>query len=191
METMSISAIRDLFVDALLTDDSGHLIFMSVWGRDTALQEFIARLQLPLSENGIRDFRVIGEQSTKTKYVQIPNVDSLEKMSAKTSRNTVFGQLTQLWIYDKLVAQPDRANHRAIMLYQPGDIPNPWPLVRSVCHLPLLDHWRDAFLDRCRRQSWLRDLEGIGIQGVIVEMDDAVEDVITEMIRKRVLTLYP
>ena len=188
MELMSMSVIRDLYIDAVLTDESGHLIFMSVWGRDTALQEFIARLQLPLTENGIRDFRAIGEQSV---YVQIPNVDSLEKTSAKTSRNTVFGQLTQLWIYDKLVAQPDRLNRRAIMLYQPGDIPNPWPLVRSVCHLPLLDHWRDAFLDRCRRQSWLRDLEGIGIQGVIVEMDDAVENVITEMIQNRVLTLQP
>ena len=189
MELMSMSVIRDLYIDAVLTDESGHLIFMSVWGRDTALQEFIARLQLPLADNGIRDFRAIGEKSVK--YVQIPNVDSLDKTSAKTSKSTVFGQLTQLWIYDKLVARPDMVNRRAIMPYQPGDTPDLWPLVRGVCHLPLLDHWRDAFLDRCRRQSWLRDLEGIGIQGVVVEMGDDVDGVITEMIHNHVLTLHP
>lgn len=184
-----MSAIGDLYIDAVLTDETSHLVFMSIWGRDTALQEFIARLQLPLSDNGIRDFRVIGE--TTTKYVQVPNVDLLEKMTTKTSKNTVFGQLTQLWIYNKLVAVPDMVNRRAFMLCKSGHVPDPWPLIKTVCSLPLLDHWRGAFLDHCRKREWLRNIDGIGVHGVAIELGDDVGPAISEMIRSRELTLHP
>ncbi len=189
MDLMKISVIDDLYVDAVLTDESSHLLFLSLWGRDTALQEFMARVQLPASDNGIRDFHVTGVGFDQ--YVQIPSVDALEKTSAKTSRDTVFGQLTQLWIYHQRVSTPDRVNRRAVMLYRPNEQIDPWPTIKSVCHLPLLDHWRDAVVDCCYTRDWLRGLDnGLGVKGALIDLSsDDVEIVITEMIRNYELTL--
>ena len=39
-----ILEMPDLQVDALCTDQDGYLSFLSVWGRDTATQELLARL---------------------------------------------------------------------------------------------------------------------------------------------------
>lgn len=190
MELMKISVIGDLYVDAVLVDESSHLLFLSVWGRDTALQEFLARLQLPASDNGIRDFHVTGRDYDR--YVQIPNVDALDKTTAKTSKATVFGQLTQLWVYHESVASPDKVNRRAVMLYQPGETIDAWPLVQSVCHLPLLDHWRDAILHCCNSRGWMRVLDsGFGVKGLLIELGDDIKPVITEMIHNNELTLLP
>ncbi len=189
MDLMKISVIDDLYVDAVLTDESSHLLFLSLWGRDTALQEFMARVQLPVSDNGIRDFHVTGTGFDQ--YVQIQSVDALEKTSAKTSRDTVFGQLTQLWIYHQRVSSPDRVNRRAVMLYRPDEQIDPWPIVKSVCHLPLLDHWRDTIINCCYSRDWLRCLDnGLGVKGALIDLSsDDVEIVITEMIHNYELTL--
>jgi len=191
MKLLKISAINDVFVDAYLVDDANHLLFLSIWGRDTALQEFIARLSLPVNENGIRDFNVIGDAHER--YVQIPNVDTLDKTTTKTSANTIFGQLTQLWVYSKQAVHPDMVNRRAMMLFRESDNPDPWPVVKTVCHLPLLDHWRESFLDCCRKRQWLRKLEqGFGMSGFLIELgDDSVESAITKMIHNRELMLEP
>jgi len=41
----SIDECPDLMVDGVVLDENDTLIFLSTWGRDTAIQEFIARLQ--------------------------------------------------------------------------------------------------------------------------------------------------
>jgi len=189
MTLLKISAINDCFVDAYLVDDANHLLFLSIWGRDTALQEFIARLSLPVNENGIRDFTVIGDGHER--YVQTPNVDTLDKTTAKTSANTIFGQLAQLWIYSKQAVQPDMANRRAMMLFRESDNPDPWPMIKTVCHLPLLDHWRDAFLGCCHKQEWLQKLnKGFGMKGLLIDLgDEGVELTVTQMIQNHELVL--
>ena len=39
---MEIDEAPDLFADALLVDPADNLLFLSLWGRDTSLQEFLA-----------------------------------------------------------------------------------------------------------------------------------------------------
>lgn len=189
MQFFKISEIDGVFADAYLCDDE-RLVFLSVWGRDTALQEFIARLQLSKSENGIRDFHIEGENVRQ--YASISNIDDLEKTTIKTSADTVLGQLTQLWIYDRLAIKPDTVNHRALMLYKTHDArPNLWPLVKSVCALPLLDHWQDLFLATCFNKQWIRILEnGYGVSGFYLKLGEDVEPVVSDMIHTRALTLY-
>ncbi|MCG7928965.1 MAG: hypothetical protein ABW104_18020 [Candidatus Thiodiazotropha sp. 6PLUC2] len=183
-----ISAIADVYADAYLADDSGNLLFLSVWGRDTALQELIARLQLPRSENGIREFNIIGNY---TKYlVSVPNVDDLDKISLGVSQ-TIFGKLTQLWIYTKLAILPDLVNHRGLMLHADDqtDI-DEWPLFKMVCPMPMLDEWREVFLNRCHKKQWIKPLtNGVGVAGTLIELDDELEPLITNMINEGELTL--
>jgi hypothetical protein len=123
---MTLSAIADVYADAYLADDSGSLLFLSVWGRDTALQELLARLQLPRSENGIREFTLASGEFKK--LVRVPNVDELDKATLSVGL-TIFGPLTQLWIIDKLALDPDLVNHRALMLH-------------GVDSVSGSDHWR-------------------------------------------------
>jgi len=185
----TLSAIADVYADAYLADDSGSLLFLSVWGRDTALQEFLARLQLPRSDNGIRDFSL--HNGDFKQLVRVPNVDELDKITSKTSSNTIFGELKQLWIYDKLAIRPDRVNHRALMLYDlDGQMPDLWPLIKTVCPLPLLDSWKETILSRCRQRDWIRALEnGAGIAGFSIALDAELEPMMTEMIHRGELTL--
>ena len=185
----TLSAIADVYADAYLADDSGSLLFLSVWGRDTALQEFLARLQLPRSDNGIREFNL--HNGDFKRLVRVPNVDELDKITSKTPSHTIFGELTHLWIYDKLAIRPDQVNHRALMLYDLDDqAPDLWPLIKTVSPLPLLDSWKDIFLSRCRQRDWIRVLEnGTGIGGFSIELDDELEPMMTEMIHRGELTL--
>ncbi len=73
---LTLSAIHDVYADAYLADDSGRLLFLSVWGRDTALQELLARLQLPRSDNGIREF-TLSHEGFKLKFLSTKGVLSL------------------------------------------------------------------------------------------------------------------
>jgi len=184
-----LSVIADIFTDAYLIDDSNTLVFLSVWGRDTALQEFLARLQLSSSNNGIRDFHIIGNNTDQ--YVRLPNVDELDKTTAKTSRESIYGTLTQLWIFDKLAVKPDLANHRALMFYHVDEIkPDPWSMVKMVCPLPLLDIWRDTILDVCNEHKWIRELDkGYGMNAYYIEIKDELEIVMTKLIQEHKLTL--
>lgn len=189
MSLFKISAIDGVYVDAFLTDESNRLVFLSLWGRDTALQELLARLQLPKSDNGIRDFHLLGDDGQRH-FVTVSHVDDLEKNTFKTG-STLFGMLTQMWIYDRLSVKADLSNHRALMLYRPEDpSPDLWPLVRTVCPLPLLDHWREIFIAKCFEKQWIRILEnGFGMSGFYVHLGDDIETVVSDMIHCDQLTL--
>ncbi|HEC1391362.1 TPA: hypothetical protein R1W70_004882, partial [Pseudomonas aeruginosa] len=39
-----IDECPDVMADACVGDDQGNLIFLSIWARDTAIQQFLARL---------------------------------------------------------------------------------------------------------------------------------------------------
>jgi hypothetical protein len=186
---MTLSAIADVYADAYLGDDSGYLLFLSVWGRDTALQELLARLQLPRSENGIQEFNLSCDEFTK--HVRVPNINELDKVTQEVG-STIFGQLNQLWIYNQLALKPDMVNHRALILHEVDKPVDPWSLIKTVCPLPLLDNWKERILSRYRELHWIRPLEnGVGIAGTLIELNDDLETVITQMIQHGELTLPP
>jgi hypothetical protein len=41
-----IDECPDLMADGCVGDENGNLVFLSIWARDTAVQEFLARLTL-------------------------------------------------------------------------------------------------------------------------------------------------
>lgn len=72
----------DLYLDACVCDEQRGLVFMSAWGRDTAVQEFLARLTLGAAEGGIEHFHVVHEHRSIPVFVG--NVDMLEKRTTRT-----------------------------------------------------------------------------------------------------------
>ena len=189
-----------LYADAVLTDDSDNLLFLSLWGRDTAIQEFRARLSLPEREGGLDNFRLEHPDGRRI-FVQIGDGERLASESGRTSTRTIFGALVHLWLYDRLATHPDRANRRALLLYEEkAGTPEPaslgrfqerlWAQVRETCHLPLLPHWRKEVLDVFQLSNWIRRLEGVGVCAYAINLvEEEVEEAITRLLRSRKLTI--
>ncbi|WP_349571131.1 hypothetical protein [Azotobacter salinestris] len=154
-----IDECPDLYVDACVCDEQRNLVFLSVWGRDTALQEFLARLQLGSAENGLDQFHVT---LNGHRLPVFPDIDRLEKRTTRQFRGTLFGSLLHLWLFDRRCARPDRANHVAYALIEAGtgSTQRLWSLAMETCPLPLLPHWREPVMAVLAQHEMLQALPG-------------------------------
>ncbi|MFL9694782.1 hypothetical protein, partial [Aeromonas veronii] len=50
----------DVFADACLRDAEGRMLLLSLYGRDTALNQFVAAISLPASQLGVGAFHLVG-----------------------------------------------------------------------------------------------------------------------------------
>ena len=190
-----IDEFSDLKADACLLDDDFNLVFISLWGRDTSIQQLLAQLTLGCKEGGLTRFHLVsGNHSIP---VDVPNVENLCKQSARTFRKTLFGTMTNLWLYHKLAVEPDRANAKAFALFPKGimDVTDRlWPLVQSCCGLPLLAHWKDAVLGMLQGDKMLTRLPGAfgPVQGYRLAIQlPQLEARIKESIRLGLLGIEP
>lgn len=155
-----IDECPDLMADGCVSDEHGNLIFLSVWARDTAVQQFLARLTLGRDEQGLEQFHVVTEQGASIP-VFVGNVDTLEKRTTRAFRRTLFGSMVHLWLFDKRCVRPDKANASALAIL-PTAVSNRterlWTLVQETCPLPLLDHWRHTVLELLQSQAMLSRL---------------------------------
>ncbi len=189
MNLYKIDEIADLYVDAFLLDQS-KLIFLSVWGRDTALQEFFARLTLPKSEQGLREIHLENLDTDQTVYVDIPDIEELTKVNGR-AQSKIFGSLSHVFIYDKLADKPDSLNNKALLIYRDKEEqPDTWEIIKEACHLPLLDHWKKYVLKTFEEQGWLRYLTGEAIHAIKLDLIRSdVEDLMESAIKDGILTL--
>jgi len=201
---MQLDAAPELFADALLVDACDNLLFLSLWGRDTALQEFLARVSLVNHEGGLdRFFLNVGVKASgepQRRLVQIGEADRLNHHTGRMPTNNVFGNMAHLWLFDRLIAEPDLANRRTMALFRQYEMTKNgplaahhriWPLARAICHLPLLDHWADAVINLFYKRDWIKDLDGIGVNGALIDLSlsEEIEEEITRLIKEGVLTV--
>lgn len=188
-----IEECADLMADACVCDDDRRLIFTSLWGRDTAVQQFLAQLTLVSGEHSLDHFHVLTEE-----HVSIPvfvgDTARLEKRQTRALRRTLFGSLLNVWLFDKRCITPDKANGTALALLPKSTTDSSqrlWRLVQDTCSLPLLDHWRDHVLDVLRVKSMLTPLSfALGpLSGFRVAIDlPALSWELGEMIRSETLS---
>ena len=191
-----IDECPDVMADACVGDDQGNLIFLSIWARDTAVQQFLARLTLGRDEQGLDQFHVITDQGGNVP-VFIGNVDRLEKRMTRAYRRTLFGSLSNVWLFDRRCVKPDKANASALALL-PRDsahrLDRLWMLVRDTCPLPLLDHWRETVLELLQSREMLARLPfALGpLEGHRLAIDvPALTLALGSLIRSDALTAYP
>lgn len=191
-----IQECQDLMVDACLCDERRNLIFLSLWGRDTAVQEFLARLTLRQDEKGLDHFHLIDDSEQAETLVFVSDVDRLEKRSTRAFRQTLFGSMINVWLFDVRCIKPDKANSCALALL-PKDSDRTqrlWALVQETCPLPLLDHWRDPVLDLLNTRAMLCALPAIlgPIEGYRLALDvPALTMALGELIRNEALGIEP
>ena len=188
-----IDECPDLMADGCVGDENGNLVFLSIWARDTAVQEFLARLTLGRDEQGLEQFHLITEQGGSVP-VFVGNVDNLEKRITRAYRRTLFGSLVNLWLFDRRAVKPDKANASALALLPRESahrLDRLWLLVRDTCPLPLLDHWRDIVLELLQARSMLTRLPfALGpLEGHRLAIDvPALTQALGGLIRSNVLT---
>lgn len=194
-QLMSINEASGLFADAFLTEAS-YLKFLSVWGRDTEMQAFLARLQLGRQEGGLSAFWI---NADPPKYVQIADIASIEKLSGRMPKDNLFGEVTHLWLFDGTGVTPDYVGRRALFFFSPEEAAQGgqeawrerlWTRVRELCHLPLLPIWRDVVLDGFNERGFLRRLDGVGIAAVQISLPEGeIEQTLTDWIASGRLTV--
>lgn len=189
-----IDECQDLMADACICDEANQLVFLSVWGRDTAVQEFLARLTLGSAEKGLDRFHLVAADHT-TIPVAVPDVHRLEKRTTRTYQRTLFGSMVHIWLFDSRCVKPDRANGSALAILPKNDAGRTqrlWSLTQDTCPLPLLDHWRETVLDLLRSQGMLSSLTfALGpVEGYRIALDvPALTTALGNMIRSRTLDI--
>ncbi|SHN14475.1 hypothetical protein SAMN05216593_109200 [Pseudomonas asturiensis] len=185
-----IEECPELYVDACVCDEKRNLIFLSAWGRDTAMQEFLARLTLGSAENGLDQFHIVMNEQ---RIPVFPEAELLEKRTTRQLRGTLFGSLLHLWLFDQRCAQPDRANHYAYALIEKSQQPfhRLWPLVVDTCPLPFLPHWREPVMSVLTAHNMLHQLPGaigsVTAWRLCLQLD-VLEKALGELIREGKLT---
>ena len=184
-----------LMADGCVGDAHGNLVFLSAWARDTAVQEFLARLTLGRSEQGLDQFHLVTDKASIP--VGVGNADNLEKHSTRAFRRTLFGSMVHLWLFDKRCVKPDKANASALALLPRAVSDHTdrlWALVRETCPLPLLDHWRDDVLALLQSRDMLTRLPlALGLlEGHRLALDvPALTTALGELIRNGTLGVSP
>ena len=191
-----IDECPDLMADGCVCDQNGHLVFLSLWGRDTAVQEFLARLTLGQDPQGLDRFHLVTEQD-RSLPVFVGNVEMLEKRTTRALRRTLFGSMIHLWLFDKRCVKPDKANASALAIL-PKELSDRsqrlWTLVQETCPLPLLDHWRDTVLDLLESRTMLSSLPfALGaLEGYRLALDvPALTSALGDLIRGGSLGISP
>lgn len=185
-----IEECPDLYVDACVCDEQRQLIFLSAWGRDTVMQEFLARLTLGQDENGLEQFHVVLDGRSLPVF---PQVELLEKRTTRQFRGTLFGSLLHLWLFDRRCTRPDLANHLAFALLERDAIPHDrlWPLVMETCPLPLLQHWRQPVMEVLSQHGMLTalptSLGALSAWRLALQLD-VLEPTLGDLIRRGQLT---
>ncbi|OGA61269.1 MAG: hypothetical protein A2710_07320 [Burkholderiales bacterium RIFCSPHIGHO2_01_FULL_64_960] len=191
-----IDECSDLMADACVCGEQGDLVFLSVWARDTAIQQFIGRLTLGRSEDGLDQFHLITSQGGSLP-VFVGSVERLEKRLTRSYRCTLFGSMVNLWLFDRRCTRPDKSSASALALLPraaAGPTSRLWHLIKDTCPLPLLNHWQAPVLALLREREMLRSLPmALGpLQGFRLAIDVPVlTDALGDLIRQGALTAYP
>lgn len=160
-----IDECPDLMVDGYVFDTAFNMLFISLWGRDTAIQSFIARLTLSQDEQGLKEIHILNE-ARGSLPVHFGLVDRLQKKISRTQRRSLFGALTNLWLFD---ARLVKAESTSSFLLLPNTYSETvreqrlWQMVKDTCPLPLLDHWKNIVLSILEETQMLTMLPDSGI----------------------------
>ena len=153
-----IDECPDLMADGVVGDENGNLVFISLWARDTAVQEFLARLTLGRDEQGLDQFHIITEQGASIP-VFVGNVENLEKRSARALPAHAVRLADQHLAVRSALRQTRQGQRQRWRSCPRSDrLDRLWTLVRDTCPLPLLDPWRDSVLELLQAKSMLTRL---------------------------------
>lgn len=180
----------DVFVDALAADHHAQLLFVSAYGRDTSIQQFMARLHQASREGGVDELSAVEQFGQKPLLkVLVGDPKRLEKTTGRLARTGLLGNLVHAWIFDPAVLSVDHAGRSAWIL-DDGDDPRgrldeAWRLVREISPVPLLDAWRGPVMAHVQATGGFVSPPCIGrIRAFRVELQDEFPTWVSQSLRE-------
>lgn len=141
----------DVFVDAMASDHHAQLLFVSAYGRDTSIQQFMARLHQSSKDGGVDELTVLTHFGAKPALkVLVGDPKRLEKATGRLAKTGLLGNLVHAWIFDPAVLEVDHAGRSAWIIDTRADEESlraeAWRLIRDLSPVPLLDAWSTRVL---------------------------------------------
>lgn len=186
---LQIAEVQDLFCDAYVTDENMRLVFISLIGRDTAIQQLLASFSLPLQSGGLD--RISFRNSSEGNVIFVGDHTRLEKLTGRLPKS-IFGILNQTWIFDPVCQKPDRANKVAWLLEPnrqsngPG-LPSIWPTIKMLSSIALLDAWERQLVNLLARVE--PHVSAYGVTALKVSLKQDYEAIVSAAVRNGELAI--
>jgi hypothetical protein len=177
-------------VDACAADHLGQLLFVSVFGRDTSVQQLMARLHQPTSQGGVETLTLIEAHNPKPKLkVLVGDAKRLEKTAGRMPKTGLLGNLVHTWIFDPKLLETDHATRCAwIFEYRKdkdGLREEAWQLIKDLSPVPLLEDWRDQVLVHIESGGHFKWPPSVGvITAIRLELPEDFAQWVSESVRE-------
>jgi hypothetical protein len=175
----TLSEQADVFADAAASDHTGQLLFLSVFGRDTSIQQLIARIHQPSSAGGIDQVSLHEPGRAVVPAVLkmlVGDPARLTKLTGRMPRNVLLGNLVHAWLFDPDLVQPNLGTRSGWVFDTTAhavDLPGwRWRLVKQLSPLPLLDTWCEPVLARLRTAGALHSPPRLGVHAERVALPE-------------------
>ena len=207
MSMYRIEEFPDVWADACLRDSEGDLMFLSAYGRDGALMQMLAAFELSSSERGTDHIHLVGKDGQRHR-ADIGATSRLAKHAGKLPKQNLFGPLGQLWLFDKGLQAPDRANRIGWALNHSGAAQRTpeqaaaytnrvWQLLNLLSPIALQDGWREAIFAWCADKQAMQKLDStlypaLGpVEGMRISLTDHFIAFVSESVRQGLFKLDP
>ena len=188
-------SLSGLWIDALVKNGKDKLLFLSAWGSETAIQQTRARFSLPVSESGLRGFKIHrGLPHWTSDRITVENPERYEQLTGRPSGQPRFRHLTQLWMFPRLAEMPDGANNRALLFRRPEEKADAWQqrlwqTVQTICPVPLHPSW-DSLVSVFMQCGWIREYRGFHVDAWYLKLPEKeVQPLITTAVQQGRLQL--
>ena len=154
-----IQQVSDVHVDACVRNEAGQLMFLSAFGRDTAIKELMARMELGTGDNhSLSELTLKGtcDHAGESHAVMVGDPKRLDKHTGRLPKRKLFGNMTHVWIYDPAIREPDKGSRTAWLIdrvvsgatetFNLDVRERIWATIGQLASIPLLPHWRDTVL---------------------------------------------
>ena len=186
----------DVFVDAAAADDHGQLLFVSLYGRDTAIQQFMSRLHLRGKEGGVDRLQFADPKTYEVELeVLVGDPHRLDKVTGRLPKENLFGNLVHAWIFDSSVVEVDKAARSGWYMNSTNTgissneiAKHIWSLVTSLSSVPLMDHWQEPVVEMLGTQG-IRSSRAVGqVAATRVALPDDFEAQVSGLVIDGTLT---
>ncbi len=192
----------DVFVDACASDHRAHLLLISVYGRDTSIQQLLARLHQRATQGGVEQLTVRSAEGTEHPFrVLVGDPNRLDKVTGRLPRTGLLGNLVHAWIFDPAALRLDLATgagwlldhvpHSATATSSMDDArravreaDQAWRLVKELSPVPLLEHWGLTVLAYVESSGGLIRPPCIGdVRATRLELPDGFDAWVSDRVR--------
>ncbi len=99
-----IMELADLFVDACVRDDTGKIVFLSVYGRDGSILQMLSAFSEKVTAGGLHRFTLVDPDGNQDdQIIDIGDPDRLRKYTGKLPRTMLSANMANAWLYDPMI----------------------------------------------------------------------------------------